>query len=107
MELAYPQHRGRLTVMYNTLLYVGSIVAAWTVFRTIKYDGQVSWRVPVAFQALMPMLQLLGVFTLPETSRWLCSKGKNGEVLNILIKVRLRDRGAFGVLVKDTNIEPS
>ncbi|KAK1625704.1 general substrate transporter [Colletotrichum phormii] len=30
MELAYPQHRGRLTVMYNSLWYVGSIIAAWT-----------------------------------------------------------------------------
>lgn len=35
MELAYPQHRGKLTVMYNTLWYVGSIVAAWTVYGTV------------------------------------------------------------------------
>ncbi|KAF5672749.1 MFS SP sugar:H+ symporter [Fusarium denticulatum] len=87
MELAYPQHRGRLTVMYNTLWYVGSIIAAWTVFGTVKYAGEASWRVPVALQALMPTLQLLGVFTLPESPRWLCSKGRNAEALDILTKV--------------------
>ncbi|KAM0189095.1 hypothetical protein ACHAPI_010240 [Fusarium lateritium] len=67
MELAYPQHRGRLTVMYNTLWYVGSIIAAWTIFGTIKYTGEASWRVPIALQALMPTIQ-------------------NSEALNILIK---------------------
>ncbi|KAH7350042.1 MFS transporter [Plectosphaerella cucumerina] len=86
MELAYPQHRGRLTVMYNTLWYIGSIIAAWTVFGTIKYSGQASWRVPVGLQALMPVIQLIGVFTLPESPRWLCSKDRGAEALDILVK---------------------
>ncbi|EXF83954.1 hypothetical protein CFIO01_08458 [Colletotrichum fioriniae PJ7] len=86
MELAYPQHRGRLTVMYNSLWYVGSIVAAWTVYGTIKYTGQVSWRVPVALQCLMPVLQLIGIFTLPESPRWLCSKDRSNEAFEILVK---------------------
>jgi hypothetical protein len=67
MKLAYPQHLGRFTVIYNTLWYVGSITAAWTVFRTIEFAGEASWRVPLALQALMPTLQLLGVFTPPES----------------------------------------
>ena len=87
MELAYPQHRGRLTVMYNTIWYVGSIIAAWTVYGTIKYTGEVSWRVPVALQALMPFLQLIGIFTLPESPRWLCSKDRGNEAFEILVKV--------------------
>jgi MFS family permease len=98
MELAYPQHRGRLTVMYNTLWYVGSIIAAWAVFGTIKYTGEASWRVPVALQALMPTLQLLGVFTLPESPRWLCSKGRNEEALNVLVKVRICRSASVKVL---------
>ncbi|KAM5361177.1 hypothetical protein ACJZ2D_013259 [Fusarium nematophilum] len=59
MELAYPQHRGRLTVMYTP---------------------------SVALQALMPMLQLIGIFTLPESPRWLCSKDRGPEAFEILIK---------------------
>ena len=88
MELAYPQHRGKLTTLYNTLWYVGSIVAAWTVYGTIQYESDVSWRVPVAVQAVMPLIQLLGIFLLPESPRWLCSKDRGEEAMQILIKVK-------------------
>lgn len=88
MELAYPQHRGKLATLYNTMWYVGSIIAAWTVYGTIKYSGNVAWRVPVALQALMPFIQLVGVFFLPESPRWLCSKGRDEEAMAILVKVR-------------------
>ncbi len=87
MELAYPQHRGRLTTLYNTLWYVGSIIAAWTVYGTIKYSGNVAWRVPVAVQVAMPAIQLAGIFFLPESPRWLCSKDRGAEAMVILVKV--------------------
>jgi hypothetical protein len=87
MELAYPQHRGRLAVMYNTLWYLGSIVAAWTVYGTIKYNNEASWRVPVGLQGLMPFIQLVAVYTLPESPRWLCSKDRPAEARQILVKV--------------------
>ncbi|KAJ5934368.1 hypothetical protein N7466_003915 [Penicillium verhagenii] len=86
MELAYPQHRGKLATLYNTMWYVGSIIAAWTVYGTINYSGNVAWRVPVALQALMPFIQLVGVFFLPESPRWLCSKGRDEEAMAILVK---------------------
>jgi hypothetical protein len=89
MELAYPQHRGPLTTLYNTLWYLGSIIAAWTVYGTINYNGEKAWRVPVGLQALMPTLQLIGIFTLPESPRWLCSKDKGSEAMEILVKVCL------------------
>ncbi|OJJ45208.1 hypothetical protein ASPZODRAFT_69905 [Penicilliopsis zonata CBS 506.65] len=86
MELAYPQHRGTLTTLYNTLWYLGSIIAAWTVYGTIGYKGNASWRIPVAIQALMPLLQLLGVFLLPESPRWLCSRNRPDEAMAVLVK---------------------
>jgi len=74
--------------MYNTLWYVGSIVAAWTVFGTIGYSGEAAWRVPVALQALMPLVQFVGIWLLPESPRWLCSKDREEDALKVLIKVR-------------------
>ncbi|KAL4885269.1 general substrate transporter [Aspergillus karnatakaensis] len=85
-ELAHPQHRGTLTTMYNTLWYVGSIVAAWTVFGTIKYTSDASWRIPVALQAAMPAIQFVGVWLLPESPRWLCAKGKHEQAFDTLVK---------------------
>ncbi|KEZ42102.1 hypothetical protein SAPIO_CDS6339 [Scedosporium apiospermum] len=86
MELAYPQHRGKVTTMYNTLWYVGSIISAWTVFGTIKYEGDAAWRVPVALQALMPLVMFVLIWLLPESPRWLCSKDRLEEALQVLIK---------------------
>lgn len=86
-ELAYPQHRGKLTTMYNTLWYLGSIIAAWTVFGTIKYTSEASWRIPVGMQAAMPLIQVIGIWFLPESPRWLCAKDRPDEAFDVLIKV--------------------
>lgn len=86
MELAYPQHRGTLTTMYNCLWYLGSIIAAWTVFGTVGYTTDAGWRIPVALQALMPFIQGLLIYCLPESPRWLCSKERHDEALNLLVK---------------------
>ncbi|KAL1984688.1 hypothetical protein VTN96DRAFT_8814 [Rasamsonia emersonii] len=86
VELAYPQHRGKLTTMYNTLWFVGSIVAAWTVFGTQRYTSDASWRIPVAVQAAMPVIQLALIFCLPESPRWLCSKDRLDEAFAVLVK---------------------
>lgn len=87
-ELAHPQHRGKLTTMYNTLWYVGAIVAAWTVFGTIKYTSEASWRIPVAMQAAMPIIQFLGIWFLPESPRWLCANNRYEEAFEVLVKVK-------------------
>ncbi|KAF4310523.1 putative hexose transporter protein [Botryosphaeria dothidea] len=86
MELAHPAHRGKLTTMYNTLWYVGSIVAAWTVYGTVNYTSDAAWRIPVGVQAAMPAIQLMGIWFLPESPRWLCAKDRSDEAFRVLVK---------------------
>lgn len=85
-ELAHPRHRGPLTTMYNTLWYLGSIIAAWTVFGTVNYTGNSSWRIPVALQAMMPLMQFVLIWVVPESPRWLISKDRDQEAFQILAK---------------------
>lgn len=72
--------------MYNTLWYLGSIIAAWTVYGTVKYNSNAAWRIPVALQALMPLAQFVLIWIVPESPRWLISKDRSEEAFQILAK---------------------
>ncbi|KAF2188511.1 general substrate transporter [Zopfia rhizophila CBS 207.26] len=86
-EVAHPRHRGKVTTIYNTVWYVGAILAAWTTFGTlIHLPGDLSWRLPTGLQCAMPGIQLVAIFLLPESPRWLISKGQHAKAKTILTK---------------------
>ncbi|KPM44216.1 hypothetical protein AK830_g2354 [Neonectria ditissima] len=82
-ELAYPPHRGKITALYNTFFYFGSIFAAWCTYGTLKIETTWSWRIPSLLQGAIPALQLLGVFFVPESPRYLVSRGKLDEARKV------------------------
>ncbi|KAA1470430.1 hexose transporter [Dentipellis sp. KUC8613] len=83
-EIAYPSQRGPLTSVYNTLWNVGSITAAWTTFGTFHIPTSWAWRVPSAIQALPSVIQIFFIWFMPESPRWLVSKGRHAEALRTL-----------------------
>ncbi|KAG9006696.1 hypothetical protein FRB94_014147 [Tulasnella sp. JGI-2019a] len=86
-ELAYPTQRAPITASYNSSWYLGSIVAAWTTFGTFRMTGTTwSWRIPSLLQALPSILQLTLVWFIPESPRYLVSKGRDQEAKEILGK---------------------
>jgi sugar porter (SP) family MFS transporter len=85
-ELCHPQHRGRVTAIYNCLWNVGAIICTWLTFGTKRIDNDWCWRIPALTQALPSVIQLSFIFFIPESPRWLISKDRNEEALNILGK---------------------
>ncbi|KIM45610.1 hypothetical protein M413DRAFT_344480 [Hebeloma cylindrosporum] len=83
-EIAYPTQRAQATSMYNTLWYLGSIIAAWTTFGTFRIPTNWAWRIPSALQALPSVIQIFLIWFVPESPRWLLSKGREDEALNTL-----------------------
>ncbi|KAF8273225.1 general substrate transporter [Lactarius quietus] len=93
-ELAYPTQRGKVTSLYNTSWFGGSIVAAWMCFfgtlsggdTTLSLKSSWSWRVPVLIQGLGPLLQVFLIWFVPESPRWLISKGRERKAARILAR---------------------
>jgi MFS family permease len=85
-EICHPQHRGRVTTVYNQLWDIGSIVATWITFGTFNIKNNWSWRIPSIFQALPTLLLFIFIWVVPESPRWLLSKERDEEALAVLAK---------------------
>ncbi|KAJ5380937.1 uncharacterized protein N7496_003365 [Penicillium cataractarum] len=85
-ETAYPSQRPTLTGLYNAVWFCGSITAAAIAFATLSIDNSWSWRIPCLLQVLYPTMQLVALFVIPESPRWLVSKNRQGEALAMLTR---------------------
>lgn len=86
VELAYPTQRAQLTASYNSSWYVGSIIAAWITFGTFRMNTSWAWRLPSVLQSIPSLLQVIFIWFTPESPRWLVSKGRDKEAIEILAK---------------------
>ena len=85
-ELGYPKERPVLTSLFNVCWYIGSILAAGITFGTQTIPSNWSWRIPSLLQAVPSLLQVVCIFLIPESPRFLVSKDKYEEAFNILVK---------------------
>jgi MFS family permease len=85
-ELAYPTHRGKVTSLYNTFFFVGAIFSSWATFGTFKMSSSWGWRIPSLLQIIVPCVQFVSLFFLPESPRWLVGKGKTEAARAVLVK---------------------
>ena len=53
-------------------------------FGTFNVPTSWAWRIPSAIQALPSVIQVFLIWFIPESPRWLCSKGREEEALRIL-----------------------
>ncbi|CDK28777.1 unnamed protein product [Kuraishia capsulata CBS 1993] len=87
-ELAYPTHRTILTSIYSNTWYVGSVLAALITLFCYQTgeSSNWSWRGPSLLQCFFPILQLSLYRFVPESPRYLISKGRSQEARDILVK---------------------
>jgi MFS family permease len=95
VELSYPTQRGKISSIYNSSWYIGSIISAWVSCIEIRTKCESaetlpevcfgayisarasvwSWRAPSLVQGFVPLLQVLLIWFIPESPRFLVSKG--------------------------------
>lgn len=85
-EIAPHQLRGSLTSLYQLMIAVGILVAAFVDMILVPSDN--GWRVAVWLQAGPGILLLIGMVWMPRSPRWLVAKGRHDEALEVLQGIR-------------------
>jgi major inositol transporter-like SP family MFS transporter len=93
-ELAPTERRGSLAGRNELAIVVGQLLAF--IINAIigriwgEYEGV--WRIMLAVCAIPAVCLFIGMLRMPESPRWLISKGRHDEALAVLMQVRTEDR---------------
>ncbi|KAF1993458.1 hexose transporter-like protein [Amniculicola lignicola CBS 123094] len=85
-ELAYPKERPIMTSLFNALYFVGALTAAGISFGTQNIKSDWAWRIPSMLQACPSLLQIVFIFMIPESPRFLVSKDRRDDAFAVLVK---------------------
>ncbi|KAJ5360468.1 Major facilitator superfamily domain general substrate transporter [Penicillium concentricum] len=81
------KERGPEVAFQCIFLVSGCAFAYWVDFGFTRLDNQLSWRVPVAFQAGLAAASGVGMFLLPDTPRWYYVRGRLEEGDEVLSRL--------------------
>ncbi|KAI4129515.1 MAG: hypothetical protein LQ347_003748 [Umbilicaria vellea] len=87
-ELARAHNRGAAFALVFCANYLGIVIAYWLGYGLRNNTTNFRWRFPLAFQVVPVVILLLTVTFLPESPRWLISRGRRAEAVEILAKIR-------------------
>ncbi|KAF4416354.1 lactose permease [Fusarium acutatum] len=88
VEVSHPAHRGIITGLYNVMWPVGALVASSAALGGLDYEGtNTSWMISVCLQLMFPCVIFFFSMLLPESPRWLYTRGKKELATENLIKL--------------------
>lgn len=61
-EIAHPQHRGKVTTIYNCLWNLGALVVAWLAWGTMQIKSNWSWRSLTLLQIFPAVIQIVFIY---------------------------------------------
>ncbi len=93
-ELAPTERRGSLAGRGELAIVVGQLLAFAinAVIGTVWGEHPGVWRYMLAVAALPAVALFVGMLRMPESPRWLISKGRHDEALAVLMQVRSEER---------------
>ncbi|KAI1498380.1 general substrate transporter [Biscogniauxia marginata] len=87
-EIAPPEIRGTLLVLQDLSIVTAVVAAFYTTYGTRFIPNEWAWRLPFLIQIAPAILLGIGLPFLPYSPRWLASRGRDDEALEILCKLR-------------------
>ncbi|BEI87256.1 hypothetical protein CcaverHIS002_0706020 [Cutaneotrichosporon cavernicola] len=86
-EIAHPRNRPQATALVQACFFIGSVTSAFVSLGCFMgIDNDWSWRLPLLLHNVMPITVLSLLYFVPESPRWLVSKGRVDEAHQILAK---------------------
>jgi SP family sugar:H+ symporter-like MFS transporter len=90
-ECAPASCRGSLITVFTWFCDLGALIASCIVFSSHAWKGQIAYKTVMGVQMIFPLLLIAALPMIPETPRWLCSKGRREEALATLKTLRTSD----------------
>lgn len=89
-EMSPAESRGRMVTQNELMIVSGQLLAFVinAILGSTMADNDHVWRYMLAIAALPAVFLFLGMLKVPESPRWLASKGKNGDALSVLQQIR-------------------
>src|SRR3954463_1075466 len=75
-EICHPQHRGPVTAIYNCLWNAGALLVSCIAWGTANIQTDWSWRSITFLQIAPSLVQLAGIWWIPESPRYLINKDR-------------------------------
>ncbi|GAA5973586.1 hypothetical protein JCM11641_007137 [Rhodosporidiobolus odoratus] len=83
-ECAKAKSRGFAVFIEAAMISTGTMVAYWVDLGFSYLDDSTSWRVPIALQCIFAVALVALIHYLPESPRWLVSKGHYAEAQRVV-----------------------
>ncbi|KAL1979247.1 hypothetical protein VTN96DRAFT_6399 [Rasamsonia emersonii] len=84
-EVSRAEARGRMVLLEGWFAIGGIVIATWLEFGLYYVrNSSVSWRFPIAFQAVFALVVVSCIMLLPESPRWLVRRDRLEEASKVL-----------------------
>ncbi|PQE02906.1 sugar transporter protein [Rutstroemia sp. NJR-2017a BVV2] len=83
-ECSRTTNRGLLICIEGGVIAFGTMIAYWIDYGASYGPDDLTWRFPIAFQIFFGLILIIGSYYLPESPRWLLSKDRHEEGLDVI-----------------------
>ncbi|KAL1859769.1 hypothetical protein VTK73DRAFT_7446 [Phialemonium thermophilum] len=91
-EVSEPKSRGRLATVNFLLANTGSCTVYWVNYGCVHLAGSKAWRIPVILQVVFIIIFSAAAYLGPESPRWLVYKDHDEEALDVISRLKNRER---------------
>lgn len=91
-ECSRTTNRGLLICIEGGVIAFGSLTAYWIDYGASFGPPDLTWRFPIAFQIVFALVVSIGMIWLPESPRWLLTRGRDEEGETVIAALRGLER---------------